>query len=101
MVRTDLLPDWLAVQLRSSLGRSGRGRLWADDRFKDFSVPWPEKPTIASKHCEGCVGIVVNRADAEWLFKFPGTLLDRTFTALRLKAPEGEPCPNCQGRGVR
>ena len=56
---------YVAQQFNDAEGRPGRGRLWADERFREIAVePWP-KSHRNSGRCLACAGIVVASDDAK------------------------------------
>lgn len=64
---------YLESELRSALGRNGRGRLW-DAHKTGLSVdPWPDH--TLGRYCGQCAGIVVSRHDVQTdLEGLPGLL---------------------------
>ena len=70
------LPEYIARQFRSRLGRNGRGRLWVEGMFGDVAIDlWSGSPLgeFLAMHCGG---IVIRRDDIHCLADIPGTITD-------------------------
>jgi hypothetical protein len=69
-------PKYLKEQYRSRLGRPGRGRLWADERFGEPRVsPWP-RTALARALGDSYGGIVIEDGDLQLLEMLPGIVTD-------------------------
>lgn len=81
-------PEYIRNEFQSRYGRNGRGRLWSDDQFGDVGIPWDiTKPAARLASERG--GIVVNKADAAWVFGLWGFLTDLRLNFIN----EIEPSP--------
>ena len=76
-------PGYLREQYMSRLGRAGRGRLWADEKFGEVEVsPWPETP-LAKVLGKDYGGIVIDELDFELVFDLPGVVTDTHLQRMR------------------
>ena len=67
------LPRYIAEEVQSREGRSGRGRLWVPQGIELGPIPWPPDNPNAQKIDEDCSGgIVFRRSDFAAVKDLPG-----------------------------
>ena len=71
----DSLPDYIAREFRSLLGRAGRGRLWVSANIPITLIEWDESQSL-TKAAAWCGGIVIYREHAIKAAGLPGFVTD-------------------------
>ncbi len=69
------MPPYIAEQLRSTIGRPGRGRLWVPPHINVSGIWWNDSAPLA-RFAETCAGIVIERKDAPFAVQQPGFVTD-------------------------
>lgn len=64
------VPSYVISQLRSRIGRNGRGRLWVHDTLPVRAMTCPDRAPV------GCGGIVIRASDADRIRGLPGFVTD-------------------------
>ena len=66
---------YLDNQFNSRLGRSGRGRLWIDNKFDITGIDWNEEKAD-QLNLNDCGGIVFSKEDLNLVSSYPGIITD-------------------------
>lgn len=71
------LPGYFVSELRSRIGRNGRGRLWVPEVFDvDISVDIDQAEPLLKAEITDGAGIVFHKDDVDWVRKLPGVVTD-------------------------
>lgn len=81
-------PEYIKRQLASLAGRNPRGRLWADERFRDDYVEESLFKSPLGQLCADRGGIVIDRRDIALVQHLPGFVTNYSLNTLR--AQNGE-----------
>lgn len=69
------LPDYVRAQYELRLGRSGRGRLWVEERFGPQAIGnWPK--TLIADVAQDSAGIVFSKRDVKAFAGVTGMVTD-------------------------
>ena len=77
------IPVYAARQLRSSVGRPGRGRLWVDSDIDVEGMNWDDNAALAPVALK-CAGIVIHRKDVPFVANLPGFVTDWDLRRLEM-----------------
>ena len=71
------LPDYIASEVSSRLGRAGRGRLWVPTEIDCEEINWDDKnPVCELISLKSAGGIVFYKKDFEKVMLLPGFITD-------------------------
>ena len=94
-------PQYLQDQFTSRGGRSGRGRLWVDERFGDVEVdPWPDT-ALARLLGADYGGIVLLASDYCFVEHLPGVVTDLGLHWIEELRPVAAEHAQARERGAR
>ncbi len=74
----DNFPTHIKEQYQSRYGRNGRGRLWADEKFKEVEAIFPKKESLFTKSlANNYAGIVLDLNEYSYVRNMPGHVTDQ------------------------